>query len=504
MKKILLFIVFIFLGNTSYSQIKLSKETNISNNKLDFYYIEGEVKGMRDTTVILAYYYGGKQYAQDTAKSINGKFIFEGNKKLSGGMYLVVLPDGKYFDIIISEQKINFSTEINSLVESMYFVESEENTPFYEYLNYIISKQKEVNPLKQEQQNTNLSNIEKEKIKDLITNIDNDVRNYKSNFIDTYPNIFFTKIINATTEPEPIKITDKSLSEQEIQIIQFEHYKNQFWENIDFSDERILRTPIFFNKMDMYLNKLTIQHPDSIKKSADILIKYSLKNKDIFKYVVNHITSTYERSKIMGMDAIFVHMVENYYMTKMVDWIDEDQLEKIEERAEKIAPNLIGRQAPAFIDQLGNPFMRDQDNIIQRLYDVKSEYTLLVFYSPDCGHCKKTIPKIKIVVDSLTKKPQLFSNHKPIDIKTYAVQTEFDREAWIEFISEKDIYNWTNVCDIVEDPDGNPAASSNWRDQYDIYSTPVIYLLDKDKKILAKRISHSQISKIISRYNNTN
>ena len=78
-------------------------------------------------------------------------------------------------------------------------------------------------------------------------------------------------------------------------------------------------------------------------------------------------------------------------------------------------------------------------------------------------------------------------------------QTEFDKEAWIKFIEKYGIESWTNVCDIQTDPEGNPAASSNWRDEYDIYSTPVIYLLDKDKKILAKRISYSQISKVIKR-----
>ena len=268
---------------------------------------------------------------------------------------------------------------------------------------------------------------------------------------------------------------------------------------MDFTDERMLKTPMFFNKMDTYLNKLTVQNPDSIKKSADVIVNLSRQNYDIFQYVVSYITSTYERSKIMGMDAVFVHMVENYYMTKEVDWVDEKQLKKIEERAEKIAPNLIGRPAPPFLNQLGQPFMRNEKDEIKRMYNLESKYTLLVFYGPDCGHCQKELPKVKKVIDSLSAKPLLLSKHKQIDIKVYAVQTEFDKEVWINFIEKYGIESWTNVCDIQTDPEGNPAASSNWRDEYDIYSTPVIYLLDKNKKILAKRISYSQISKVIKR-----
>ena len=144
------------------------------------------------------------------------------------------------------------------------------------------------------------------------------------------------------------------------------------------------------------------------------------------------------------------------------------------------------------------PFMKDQNDIIRKMYDVDAKYTVLIFFAPDCGHCKKELPKIKKIVDSL-KTPRFLSNHKVIDIEVYAVQTEFDKDLWKEFIIKQEIEDWINVCDIQKDPEGNPAASSNWRDEYDIYSTPVIYLLDKDKKILAKRISHNQLAKIIKR-----
>ncbi len=44
---------------------------------------------------------------------------------------------------------------------------------------------------------------------------------------------------------------------------------------------------------------------------------------------------------------------------------------------------------------------------------------------------------------------------------------------------------WLNVWD--------PYNTSNFRNNYDIYSTPVIYLLNKDRKIVAKRIGVDQI-----------
>ena len=501
MKNILFTIISIFGINTCFAQAHLPNFQDKDNQVFKSedwlsYKIEGNIVGIQDTSIILAYYFGGKQYAADTAFSKNGEFVFSGQKELKGGMYMVVLPNQQYFDIVISEKKFSFSTNINSLVESMKFYNSKENTPFYKYLNFITEKQKEVTPLREKEKTA--SGDLKEKIQKKILNIDTEVKNFKNQFESNYADIFFTKILKATTDPVIPNAPD-TMDKKEKQIFQFTYYKDHYWENMDFTDERMLKTPVFFSKMDTYLNKLTIQDPDSIKKSADILVKLSRQNKDIFQYVVSYITSTYERSKIMGMDAVFVHMVENYYMTGDADWVKQDQLQKIEERAEKIAPNLIGRPAPPFLNQLGYPFMKNEKDEIKRMYDINSNYTLLVFYAPDCGHCKKVIPKVKELVDSLTSKPVLFSQHKQIDISVYAVQTEFDKEAWKKLILDFNLENWINVCDIQTDPDGNPAASSNWRDEYDIYSTPVIYLLDEDKKILAKRIDYKQISKVIRR-----
>ena len=402
-------------------------------------------------------------------------------------MYLIVLNDQQYFDIVVSEQHFSFSTSINNLVGDMTFKNTEENPPFYAYLNFIINMQKEVTPLRQQIEQA--EGEKKKEIQNKITQADNKVKKYREDFLKNNSDIFFSKIVKATTE---IEIPESPLDStgNPDKTFPYRYYKKHFWDNIDFSDSRMLRTPVFFSKMDQYLERLTAKQPDSVNKSADIIVNKAMNNSEIFEYVVSYITSTYERSKIMGMDAVFVHMVENYYMQDKCHWVDEKQLKKIVERAEKIAPNLIGRVAPEFVDIIGRPFMKDPNGKIYKLSDVKSDYTILVFYAPDCGHCKKEIPRIKEVTDSL--------NLNGIDIKVFAVTTEFNKEEWIKFIKEKNTENWINVGDIQKDEEGNPMASSDWRDKYDIYSTPVVYLLDSNKKILAKRISYEQIVEIIA------
>ena len=476
------------------TSILITKAQNLSDllqKKNDGYKISGLVTGLQDSTVMLAYYFGGKQYVSDTAIVKNGKFIFEGTKQLKGGMYLVVLGDNKYFDLIISEQKFSFSTNIDDLVGSMVFKGSSENIPFYQYLNFITEMQKEVTPVRNQLESA--EGINKQKLQKRAQSIDNKVKEYQVKFLKNNSDKFFSKILLATTE---IEIPESPLDStgNPDKTFPYRYYKKHYWDNIDFSDERILRTPIFFNKMDQFLNKFTVQHPDSINASADILIEKSRANKVVFKYVVSYITSTYERSKIMGMDAVFVHMVENYYITNQCDWVDSTQLVKISDRAQKIAPNLIGRKAAEFIDFYGRPFMKDTSGVIHTLSDINADYTVLVFFGPTCGHCKKEIPKIKHNIDSLIS--------AGFNIKTFAVATEFDKKEWKKFISDQKTGDWINVADINHDDDGNPVASSDWRDKYDIYSTPVVYLLDTNKNIIAKRISNTQLVDIISRREN--
>jgi thiol-disulfide isomerase/thioredoxin len=441
---------------------------------------------------MLAYYFGGKQYATDTAKVTDGKFTFEGENDLKGGMYLIVLSEGRYFDIIVSEKNFSFSTTNDDLIGSMTFKNTNENPPFYDYINFISNMQKLIVPLKKEIDNS--EGQSRVLLERRAQEINKKVKEYRLEFLSMYPDIFFTKIIRATTEIEIPKKEKESINADNNNYA-YHYYKKHYWDNIDFSDERMLRTPVFFTKMDQYLEKFTAKIPDSINVSADILIEKSRDNDEIFKYVVSYITSKYERSKIMGMDAVFVHMVETYYIKNQCDWVDSTELVKIADRAQKIAPNLIGRNASEFHDFYGRPFMKDTLGIVHTLNEVNADYTLLIFYGPTCGHCKKEIPKIKIDVDSL-----IILGH---DIKTIAVATEFDKKDWKKFIIDQKTGDWLNLADINHDDEGNPVASSDWRDKYDIYSTPVVYLLDRSKKIIAKRISHSQISEIISNLEKT-
>lgn len=145
----------------------------------------------------------------------------------------------------------------------------------------------------------------------------------------------------------------------------------------------------------------------------------------------------------MGMDAVFVHLVEKYYMTNQAYWMDSTQLRKITERAMTMKPLLIGKRT-------WNLTLEDTNGVFHPLYDVKAKYTVLFFWDPDCGHCQKAIPKLVEVYDK----------YKSMGIEVYAACTETDVNKWKKMIRDKNL-KWLNVAD--------PNLHNNFRHSYKIY-----------------------------------
>ena len=89
---------------------------------------------------------------------------------------------------------------------------------------------------------------------------------------------------------------------------------------------------------------------------------------------------------------------------------------------------------------------------------------------------------------------ELEKEYRDKGVKIFAVCTEVNKDPWTEFIKKYHTEQFINVID--------PYNYSKFRDKYDIYSTPTVYLLDKDKKIIAKRLDLEQLKELLNRHLN--
>lgn len=441
------------------------------------FHIKGKIKGLQDTTCMLGYYFGKFTSVKDTTEiNSKGEFEFKYKEALPGGIYLIVFPNKTSVEFILDKDQVfTFETDTAKRVESMKIKGSEDNEAFYKYLNFINAQHKLVEPIRKRitalrQDSTRAESAKKDSIKILegqSSKIDKAVENFKLDYIKQHHDEFLTAIFKSQKDVDIPEIPILSNGRPD-SLFRYLYYKDHFWDGIPPHDERLLRTPVFHMKLTQFFESVVIQNPDSIINEAERLIAKTNGNKETFKYIVWYLTTTYETSKIMGMDAVFVHLVNKYYRTGMAHWVDTVTLQKIIHRVDILEPLLLGKPAP-------NIVMQDTSGNNLPLHDVKAKYLVLVFYDPDCGHCKKVMPVLF----------KEYSNKlKAKGARVFAVDIEDDEKKWKDYINEQK-FDWINARD--------KGRRYFLRDMYDIYSTPVIYILDENKKIRAKRIDAEQI-----------
>jgi len=226
-----------------------------------------------------------------------------------------------------------------------------------------------------------------------------------------------------------------------------------------------------FDRVNYYIEKLTPQHPDSIITSLDLLLAKMEPAEETYKFFLIKFVNDYAAPKFVGLDKVFVHLAETYYATGKAPWIDEKQLAKILDEAQKTKPTLIGQQAPDFTVQ-----RRDSSDL--SLYGLDNEHTILVFWAHDCGHCKESMPALA----------EFMKKHQDKDLGVLSVCTKIAKDEGLcwDFVDEKGLDNLTNASDMK-------GGLSRIHSLYNIKKTPKLFVLDRDKVIVTKGIGVEQL-----------
>ncbi len=434
--------------------------------------INVSIKGQSNTEYYLAYHFGNRQYLKDTAQvNLAGQAVFSGPERLKPGLYLVVMEDDRNFELIIDHnQFFSVSVDPDDFTGSATFANSPDNEAFYDYIRFLGKKGKERQALESEMDREETGPDRQHEIREALTEMDQEVQQKQNRLIDDHPDALLSLIILAQRDPEisaPPTLPDGSIDRQKM----YQLYKQHFFDNIDFTDDRILQTPVYHARLRVFFNNVLMQHPDSIIVEADRVLEKSRANKEMFKYTVWFITNNAESSPMMGMDAVFVHMVENYYMTGEVDWMEEERLQRIISRAMDMKPLLLGKVAPDIrvYDPEGNPVV---------LHDVEADYLIVYFWDSECGFCRQATPALK----------EAYRNLQGEGVKVFSVNTETDRDKWLRVISDYQL-DWIHANDAQN--------RSGFRDKYNIFAIPQFFILDEDKKILAKDIGVEHIEQFI-------
>jgi thiol-disulfide isomerase/thioredoxin len=470
MKKVLALLSF-FLGLSAAAQTGY-------NIKITF-------KPFKNQYIYLGHYFG-KTYPIIDSALLNdkGEAVFKGNKPLPGGIYLVGYPNKSgFFELLIDRnQQFAVIADTATLAKGAKFEKSPDNDMFVQYQQFMGKKGKEISALQNKIKDPAYKADSAKLAQDLIS-LDKTVIDYRENLISKNPGTILTALLLCMREPQ-LTGKLKNPANKADSVEAYTYYKNHFWDGMSFWDGRLAYTPFFEDKLDKYFNQLVVPQPDSVIKEIDMMLSYASINEEMNRFLLVKFVNRYLNQKYMWEDAVFVHLFEKYFSNKNYTWLNDKGRKLITDRAYSLMANIMGTPA-ADIE------LPDSTGNIVSLYSQPADYMVVAFWDPTCGHCKEVLPKL----DSF-----YVAKWKAQGIKMFAVAKETDgtKKDWLDFINSSHLQEWTHVYySKTDDKARTGAGIPGYTQLFDVQTFPTLYLLDKDKRIVAKKLAYDQIDEVL-------
>jgi thiol-disulfide isomerase/thioredoxin len=457
------------------------------------YRIDVELRGLSNDTILLGEYFTSRMIPKDTiVLDKNGRGIFDGEEAFTGGLYLVYFDPAHYFDLLLGDdQDLSINADTSDLVNGVSFRDTEDNRIFQEYKNFLQNKRGELEKLTTRYSSAATASDSSE-ILSQQKKINMEMETYMDRIEAEYSTLFVSDFVGATREPFPPEsmLTGERRHDDSIRYF---YYREHYFDRFDPFNVRLLHTPLYEGKIMNYLTKAVPQHPDSLIVAVDYLLTGSKKDLELYRYMLITLFNHFAESKFIGMDGVYFHIAEYYYIPDAT-WSGPEFLVKLKENLANNKPTLIGQKAPNLIlrevpeEHFG---MAAMDTTIKKdphigqdfyIHDIDASYTILYFWESDCGHCQKSTPALHEVYTRL--------RDKGVEVLSVHVINSIEgKEKWIDFVNENQLFGWKHCWSPY---------SNEFRNLYNLQSYPQLFVLDRDKIIVAKRVTPEQAEQIIN------
>lgn len=425
------------------------------------YKIKVKVKNLANTPVKLGYYFEDKQYIESESQfDKKGIAVFEGDESLPRGLYMIIFPERAFLDILISDdQEFSIETDTLDLIADLKISGSDENTWFFDYQKQMVALNKERQNI--QEQHDKLDSLDHaaqaSALKAQLDSLSKVASNVWKEVSEEHPNTLLASLLRAMNdEPYPA-------------------YSDQnFFEHINFAEAGLLRSPVIHRSMRLILARNLNKnrpHPIIINE-VDRLINKAKANDQVYQYVCGYFLNFFYNFQREGMNRVFIHLADSYFLNGQSNWMDSTALAEIQERRDLYKGSTEGEIAP-------NIRMTNLDGDTVSLHDVDAHYTLLFFWSTGCGHCERA-------TDSLST---FYARNKERSIEVVGVYTKTEHKACREFLETHQATQWINLID--------PNNDSGYKQKYYVVGTPLMLLLNKEKRIISRVAGDDPIVRVI-------
>ncbi|MEN8115808.1 MAG: redoxin domain-containing protein [Bacteroidota bacterium] len=439
------------------------------------YKIELNLEAAANKEIQLAHHYLGKIYVDDTTHiDARGIGILKGDSLLHQGLYKIYLDGNNHFDFLLgADQQFSLSNKTFA-ANTMEVKGSTDTEEFVKYIVYLDDMRARSNKLRKELDEAPEDN--KQKIQENLEKITEDLHDYWAKTGKKYPDLFISKFMVANYV-QPLDVTNLPKEVQNndslLLLARFKYQHDHYWDNFDYTDERFLYTPFYKPKLETWYKNVLYPAYDSVKPEVYQFLEDIKPNKRIFQYATSYFLNSSINSNIVGMDALFVDLAKDFYLSGEAFWTSEESLKKIRENVLFMENNLIGKTAPDLT-------MENVDGEFYNLHQIESKVTVVLIYEPNCSHCKVFVPEFY---------KDVYLPYKDKGLEVFAIYTMDNKEEWTEFLTKNDMYEWINVWDKHH--------VSRFKILYDARKTPGVFVLDENKKIITKNLTNKQLKKLI-------
>ena len=356
-----------------------------------------------------------------------------------------IKPQSKYVYLLQNKKRI--------IPDGMYeLVDKEENS----YMRFIVSQSRDFSIKKNDKNNYAVTGCDENKFFALIKSMEDRGTAEKmiSQFIETSPESLLSKCLKINTRNLIAYCRDEN------GIIEF------LLDFIDFNDARLLRTKTvidgrwFFQEIE--------QHPDTINYYIDKLIAKTKNNDEVRRYYLQHLYKIFDTG-LPEHASVLVHLYDNYCPNGTCDWLDDHFNRRIKREVLRKRQTLVGQTVPPL-----EAYTLTHEKINTK--DIKNQYIILWFWDPDCEDCLEKTPKLYEFYQDF---------HHIYDFEVMAISITEDYDRWIKLIPQ--FPDWINVSFAIEEP------NYDFVDYFDLITTPGIFMIDKNHKIIARQFSLEEI-----------
>ncbi len=426
-------------------------------NREDTITIQVLVKNLSVPQIYLASYWGDKVTVIDSASAGSDScytFKIPRNTLKTPGLFRLIFGRSR-LDIIINctDTVVRVHTYYTNPLDSLRIRKSRENESYYNYLRHKEEYNHRMSLLHQLCKYYNPDEAFYTEIIRQVKSVQNEYRKCVTRIKKLNKGSFLNRIIKSEqTDWAPVQMDNRE---------KIEYMKSHYFNHVDFSDTLLLRSPlltqIVFSYVRIYANGSIsrMEQQEIYKNVVDSILAKTQGNDRMHAFFIDYLSHGFEK---LDFDAVTSYITEKYLLENTC--VEEGRKEKMQYRLKHARLLSPGNKVPSIT-------ALDKNGKTIRLYDMDAEKVLIVFWASWCPHCRKILPELHT----------MYQKHGPKKFAVLAISLDTVRTEW-ERVVKSNNFSW---IDCLEDTGWNSELAND----YFLYATPTMILLDKEKRVLA-------------------